>query len=266
MKVFFSWSGKRSKAAAEAFYHWLPDVLQSVEPWMSSEDICSGAGWNEKIRYALHESNYGIIFITRDNMKSEWLMFEAGAIAKHVTDSRVVPLIVDDELKPAMLTGPLGQLHAREATEDKIKRLITDLNFECKVSVRDDRVERLFDTLWPTLFEKLGDLPLPEGDKPELDSQEMLTQILAGVRDGRSKPMTFSEHLISKAWQSDSKGLRRLRLRLQDVEWPLAEKDRVIELWETLEEGERFTSISIMGHSVTVHMNGDLSIDDWEEA
>jgi len=110
MRIFLSWSGQRSRKAAEAFHLWLPDVLQSVHPWMSSEDICSGAGWNQQIRTALNDSNFGIVFVTRDNRESVWLMFEAGALAKHVDEARVVPLIVDDELTPAMLNGPLGQL------------------------------------------------------------------------------------------------------------------------------------------------------------
>jgi hypothetical protein len=37
--VFISWSGERSKLIAEAFYEWLPMVIQSAKPWMSGVSI-----------------------------------------------------------------------------------------------------------------------------------------------------------------------------------------------------------------------------------
>ncbi len=42
MKVFISWSGKRSRALAEAFRDWLPNDTQAIKPWMSDVDIDKG--------------------------------------------------------------------------------------------------------------------------------------------------------------------------------------------------------------------------------
>ena len=49
VKVFLSWSGERSHAAAAALRDWLPRALQSVDPWMSDEDIESGSRWSKEI-------------------------------------------------------------------------------------------------------------------------------------------------------------------------------------------------------------------------
>ncbi len=45
MKIFVSWSGKRSKAVAELMSDWLKCVIQASQPWISTRDIDRGAIW-----------------------------------------------------------------------------------------------------------------------------------------------------------------------------------------------------------------------------
>ena len=213
MNIFLSWSGKRSQKAAEAFYDWLPDVLQTVRPWFSTQDIGSGAGWNQEIRNALRESNFGIIFVTRDNQEKPWLMFEAGAIAKHVEEARVIPLIVDDELKPEMLTGPLGQLQSRVATEDNIFKLLVDLNASSDTALPEIRLRRIFNSLWPSLDEKLSGLPAADGPKPEMDEKETLAQILQMLRQ---RPTTGTTREEGDRSYSRSRALANLRRSFEE--------------------------------------------------
>jgi hypothetical protein len=50
MKIFVSWSGKRSKAVAELMSDWLKCVIQASQPWISTRDIDRGAIWFSGIK------------------------------------------------------------------------------------------------------------------------------------------------------------------------------------------------------------------------
>jgi len=67
MKVFISWSGPFSKQVAELLRDWVGDVLQGVQPWISSEDIEKGSFWFGEISNQLAETSFGIICLTTEN-------------------------------------------------------------------------------------------------------------------------------------------------------------------------------------------------------
>jgi len=75
MKVFLSWSGQRCKAIAEALYEWLPNVIQTVEPWISSEDIDKGEAWLTKLMQELDDTSTGVFCCTPENVHKPWLVF-----------------------------------------------------------------------------------------------------------------------------------------------------------------------------------------------
>src|SRR5258705_112531 len=53
---------------AQALRDWLPNVLQTIEPWLSSEDIPFGDRWQTAISRALEGATAGIICLTRENL------------------------------------------------------------------------------------------------------------------------------------------------------------------------------------------------------
>src|SRR5581483_298169 len=94
IRVFLSWSGHRSRAMAAILHEWLPKVLQSVEPWMSTDDIQKGRRWSVEIGANLQKHRVGIICVTPENLSAPWLLFEAGALSRSLRSGKVIPLVL----------------------------------------------------------------------------------------------------------------------------------------------------------------------------
>jgi hypothetical protein len=94
MKVFIAWSGDRSLRVAQTLREWLPTVVQRVEPFMSERDIRTGARWRAEVANQLQDCQFGILCLTSDNLQSEWLHFEAGALSKIQEKGGVTSLLL----------------------------------------------------------------------------------------------------------------------------------------------------------------------------
>ena len=160
VKVFLSWSGEKSKAAAIALKGWLPQVFQSVKPWMSEMDIPGGKRWGNEVSRQLDESNVGIACVTKSNARAPWLLFEAGAIAKRIDDSFMIPYLLDFEAIAELPQGPLTQFQAILANEDGTRKLVTTINSALGEMRRESQlVDTSFEVWWPHLRELLAKLP-----------------------------------------------------------------------------------------------------------
>lgn len=166
MKIFISWSGERSNQIAEKLKEWLLDVFQnSIEPFVSSEDISIGKLWRPKVAEELQASNFGIICVTHENYSNPWLIFEAGALSKEIHASTVVPLFFG--IKPSNLTGnPLADYQGTQYSEKEIKKLIYTINEKTDTPSEKERLDRNFEVWYPRL----------KSDIDEILSQQLDTQ------------------------------------------------------------------------------------------
>jgi len=150
MKVFISWSGELSHVVALLLKEWLRHVIQVVEPYVSSEDIEKGSRWFTDIDSKLDDCNFGIVCLTRENMAKPWILFEAGAISRSISQSRVTPLLID--ISPADLSGPLSQFQATHLTKIEMLKLAKDIARQLNDPRFDDAlIEESFDKWWPNL-------------------------------------------------------------------------------------------------------------------
>ena len=126
MRVFISWSGNKSHKVALVFRDWLPSVIQSIEPYVSSEDIDKGARWSTDIAKELENSTFGILCVTKDNLEAPWLSFEAGALSKTMDKSFVSPFLFD--IKRSEVNGPILQFQSTIFQKEDLKKLVSTLN------------------------------------------------------------------------------------------------------------------------------------------
>jgi hypothetical protein len=185
MKVFLSWSGDVSKRVAAALRDWLPNVIQAVEPWMSSEDIDKGARWSSEIAKELDNCAAGIICVAPGNHDAPWLNFEAGALSKAFGKDKVCPYLF--RVKPSDLTGPLVQFQISEANQEDTHRLLISLNKTIEPKpLPETKLGQTFEKWWPELEGQLAAIGQSAPKKGlRRSAEDMLEEILSIVRDQR---------------------------------------------------------------------------------
>jgi hypothetical protein len=185
VKVFISWSGNLSHKIAMALQKWLPKVMEKVEPFISSENIPIGKSWREVAFNALENSTVGILCLTKENLFSPWMLFEAGALFNKTKQSLVIPFLID--LDYSEIAGPLKEFQGsnisnKSMDEDKkedeekrketIKKLVISINNACgSESIPEAPLDNWFDKCYPDLKEKIDTIRMENKSKENRKSQ-----------------------------------------------------------------------------------------------
>lgn len=191
MKVFISWSGNTSLKVAQLLREWLPYIINSIEPYVSSDDIDKGARWSVDIAKELEDSTFGILCVTKDNLEAPWLSFEAGALSKTMEKSFVTPFLFD--IKRSEVKGPILQFQSTIFEKDDIKKMVKTLNRACgDAGIPEARIDKSFEVWYPTLEEGLNQLKSlslndteTQQEEASTYSSEILEEILELSRDNQ---------------------------------------------------------------------------------
>ncbi len=179
MKVFISWSGEQSKKLGETLRDWLPAVIQLVTPYFTPEDVEKGTRWQTEISKELSESQIGILCVTRQNIHSDWILFEAGALSKTLEKPYVCPFLFG--ISNTDLAGPLKQFQTTEFEKTDVRRLLGVINGQIgDAKLKPKTLDTVFEKWWPELEEKISQI-LIEVDEPEepiRSDRELLEEIL----------------------------------------------------------------------------------------
>jgi hypothetical protein len=179
MRIFLSWSGERSKAAALGLKSLLESTFPEAVDVFISDHIDAGEMWARRLESELDQSQFGVLCLTEDNYQAPWLLFEAGAIAKKFGSARVVPYLIDD-LPAAADRSPLAQFQHVQANREGTFRLVKSINAAREnPQVNDQKLETLFKGWWRDFEDTLKALPAPAGKQPDPRSdRELLDTIL----------------------------------------------------------------------------------------
>lgn len=209
MKIFLSWSGDRSRLIAEALRDWLVLVVQAVEPWMSAVDLQPGTRWNTDVARELEASKFGILCMTPENLSAPWLLFEAGALAKTLDQSLVVPYLFDVPFSE--VRGPLVQFQGTRADKDDTWKLVRGIyRVSGSRNLTETQLRTTFDKFWPDLQSTLDGIrkistsaPTPVAPKrTDRDLLEEALQLLRTLRTSAPRPTSINT------------SIRRIRVRL----------------------------------------------------
>lgn len=230
MKVFLSWSGHRSYQVASVFKEWLPSVIQSIDPFVSSEDISKGDRWSSQIAKELEESAFGILCVTKENLDAPWLMFEAGALSKLINKSFVCPFLFDLKMSEVDKKNPILQFQSTINEKEDIRKLVVTLNSACgETQLSDEQLKRTFDVWWPKLEQPLNELlNAPTGQKEQQpkksDKDAMLEEVLELARVNQKIlrspedlfPQEYFENILSKYMISEKSSVDE-KMQLQRI-------------------------------------------------
>lgn len=258
MRVFLSWSGEASKHVAQVLHDWLPRVIQSVRPWLSSEDIDKGSRWLLELGKTLEDGAYGIVCVTSDNVHSPWVAFEAGALAKQLDDSRVSPFLVG--IGPSDVTGPLSQFQSTiHSDKEDVARLLKGINASLKEPLAPDVLADAIHQRWDQLQEKLAAIPAPAVARPTRSDRAVLDELLELVR-GMERRLGPSEARATAPGSSlRHQALREVRdrTRVEAVQKELASRGIPLEAWR-IERG----TLELLAAGKGFSFNPDTSPDD----
>lgn len=220
MKVFMSWSGERSRLVGELLDEWLQCVIQAINPWMSTKDIDRGALWFTEINNQLKDVSVGIIVLTRENKEKPWILFEAGALAKGLSSSRVCIVLVD--LKPSEVRDPLAQFNLTLPDRTGIWNLVSTLNTSLQENTLKEKVlGQVFDTYWPQFESKLAEIlaitpETPEDESKAISTDDLLAELIDNTRN------------INMRLRNLERSKERVPPKPRSMQLPMSEAKRII--------------------------------------
>jgi hypothetical protein len=170
-------SAKRSRN----FYRLgLRTCFKGTKAWLSEADIDKGKIWFGAITEQLSDTGVGILCLTLENRYSPWILFEAGALSKGLSESRVCPFLID--LQQGDLLPPLSHFNGTLPKKEDTLKLVKTINgARGGEPLQDDKLLKSFNRCWSEFEEPFNEILANHKPKEEVEKRsrdDILEEIL----------------------------------------------------------------------------------------
>ncbi len=214
--------------------------MPSVQPFVSSENLRKGSRWAIDLARELDETSFGIVCLTSSNQQTPWLLFEAGALSKSLSESQVCTLLLG-KLRPSEIKGPLEGFQHTVFNQKDVLKLVQDINAKLGNSSRDvASLERVFNSFWPGLERDVNEAlkhPQEIVKAPKREANDLFAEILDRIRSMEQLllPQEALGSALSDAMErySASQHFARMRAQIAAIPTPIIVHDQkvITDLW-----------------------------------
>lgn len=172
----------------------------------------------------MEEASFGILCVTKDNLESQWLNFEAGALSKAIDKAKVCPFLFD--LKPSDISNsPILQFQMTNVDRDDIYKLFGTIN-NCLEENRLDetRLEKMFSAFWSQMdkafknIENMSESKDANNKRNQKNQNVILEEMLELLRTQqmllkspeRILPEDYLKHVLRNNRQFEEEALMRV--------------------------------------------------------
>lgn len=154
MKIFISWSSKskESREFADYLKKWLPYIFTNHIEFFMSTEITKGAPGFCEIMHHLKTSDFGIICLTKANLKNSWINFETGGLL----DKNPCTVLIG--LNSSDLEPPIGEFQCTNLNKEDIWILIQNINEKLENPMDSQLLKDLFEKNYPELGLKINEI------------------------------------------------------------------------------------------------------------
>lgn len=144
----------------------------------------------------LDQTNFGILCLSRQNLDSPWLHFEAGALSKSLLAGRLIPYLID--LEPDEIQPPLALFQAARADQEGTLALVASIGSLAETGQRTpDQLARSFQLLWPELLRHLNEArATPDAQRTTRDAPD-LEELTRLVQHTAARELSVDEQILT---------------------------------------------------------------------